>query len=569
MEYVVLIGIVVLLLLIIFGIGIWQESRDKKKYMEHLRKCYGKERSYEYPSGRFEKIPMFYIHNKPKSFVDDITWNDLDMDEVYKAVNFTESSVGEEYVYYMLRNMECDEEAYEKQETMISYLMENEEVRVYLQMLYHSIGKRDKYSVYDYLDYMDSVKVKNNIVHIAADICLLFAIGSCFVNAGIGVLLTVSILIFNILTYFKEKKEIEPYISSLAYVQRLLDAGKKVCSMKVDVLKQNQEAIQAVLKEFKDFSSNSMWIHMNSVNASATGGSPLDIILDYVRMLTHIDLLIFGRLFKKLKGKKDKVNDLVKGLGEIEACISIGWYRKTLPFYSIPDFNGQDICLKDACHPLISHPVPNSIQAKKGILITGSNASGKSTFLKTVAMNVILAQGIHTAYANEYKAEKMDIYSSMALRDNIVSGDSYFMVEIKSIKRILDAVGSSERKVICFVDEVLRGTNTVERIAASTHILYGLQKAKTLCFAATHDIELAMLLEEFYENYHFEETILDDDVKFSYMLCQGKAGSRNAIKLLKVLGYDKEIIQNAENMAVHFLETGKWNALGKDSCFEG
>ena len=349
-------------------------------------------------------------------------------------------------------------------------------------------------------------------------------------------------------------------------MQKLLDACKKLCSVKLDILEESQRELKENLKQFRDFSANSMWIHMGSGNMT---GSPLDIMLDYLRMVTHIDLIIFNHLFKKLQGRKEEVASLAKVLGEIEACIAIGWYRNTLPYYTTPDFSGTNLEIKDASHPLIEEAVPNSIAADGGVLITGSNASGKSTFLKTIAINVILAQGVHTVFAKEYKAEVLDVFSSMALRDNVVQGDSYFMVEIKSIKRILEKVKDSERKIICFVDEVLRGTNTVERIAASTHILMCLQKAKTICFAATHDIELARLLKDSYDNYHFEEMIEGDDVKFSYQLCEGKATSRNAIKLLKVLGYDESLVQDAENMAMHFLETGKWVVFGKDVLSEG
>ena len=330
----------------------------------------------------------------------------------------------------------------------------------------------------------------------------------------------------------------------------------------MDILEDSQKELNELLKSFKDFSVNSMWIHMGS--GMSMTGSPLDIIMDYLRMLTHVDLIIFNRLFKKLKGKKEEVSALVRVLGEIEACIAIGWYRNTLPYYATPDFSGHNIQIKDAYHPLIDNAVPNSIKADGGVLITGSNASGKSTFLKTIAINTILAQGIHTVCAKVYSAEKLDVFSSMALRDNVVQGDSYFMVEIKSIKRILETVKESKRKVICFVDEVLRGTNTVERIAASTHILMCLDKAETICFAATHDIELARLLKDTYKNYHFEEVIEGEDVKFSYLLCEGKATSRNAIKLLKVLGYDDALVKDAEIMATSFLETGKWTAYGKD-----
>ena len=108
MEYLVLLGIVVILVVIIFMVGLIQEKQQIKRYIAFLSQQYGKKREYEYPVGRLEKIPMFFKHNMPKHFVDDITWNDLNMDEIFKSINFTESSVGEEYLYFLLRNMDCE-----------------------------------------------------------------------------------------------------------------------------------------------------------------------------------------------------------------------------------------------------------------------------------------------------------------------------------------------------------------------------------------------------------------------------------------------------------------------------
>ena len=146
----------------------------------------------------------------------------------------------------------------------------------------------------------------------------------------------------------------------------------------------------------------------------------------------------------------------------------------------------------------------------------------------------------------------------MSLRDDIESGESYYIVEIKALKRILDAGRIHQGRVLCFVDEVLRGTNTVERIAASTQILMSLAGDNLTCFAATHDIELTDLLTDYYDNYHFEEDIREGDVFFNYKLLNGKATTRNAIKLLEIMGYDAGIIQKATKQAEHFVESGVW-----------
>ena len=158
-----------------------------------------------------------------------------------------------------------------------------------------------------------------------------------------------------------------------------------------------------------------------------------------------------------------------------------------------------------------------------------------------------------------YKAPVYRIYSSMALRDDLSSSNSYYIVEIKSLKRMLDAVSKDGHPVLMFVDEVLRGTNTVERIAASSEILKSVRTDKALVFAATHDVELTSLLKGRYDNYHFQEEVTDDEVIFDFKLYTGPATTRNAIKLLKTIGYDSTIINAAERSAGYFLNNGKWN----------
>lgn len=117
-------------------------------------------------------------------------------------------------------------------------------------------------------------------------------------------------------------------------------------------------------------------------------------------------------------------------------------------------------------NPLLTHPVANSLYAEGGILLTGSNASGKSTFMKNMAVNAILAQALNTSLSKRYRGVVCRIMTSMALRDNLAQGESYFVVEVKSLKRILEA-SREKTPLLCVIDEVLRGTNTTERIAAS------------------------------------------------------------------------------------------------------
>ena len=134
--------------------------------------------------------------------------------------------------------------------------------------------------------------------------------------------------------------------------------------------------------------------------------------------------------------------------------------------------------------------------------------------------------------------------TSMALRDNLMGGESYFVVEIRSLKRILDAL-TDTLPTLCVIDEILRGTNTVERIAASAALLRYVQGRNCLVMAATHDQELTHLLKN-YAQVHFREELTEQGMHFSYRLMQGPADTRNAIALLRQMGFPEQVLQEAE-----------------------
>ena len=181
------------------------------------------------------------------------------------------------------------------------------------------------------------------------------------------------------------------------------------------------------------------------------------------------------------------------------------------------------------------------------VAIVGPTGCGKSTFIKTIAVNVILAQSIHTCTAKRMHLPHAKMITSMAVRDDILSGDSYFIKEIKYLKRILDAL-SEDELVICVIDEILRGTNTQERIAASKAIMEYLAHHNCIAIVASHDKELTELEKIGYDNYHFSEEFGEADIVFDYKLQKGPANSQNAIRLLSFTGFPETIIERAENI---------------------
>lgn len=165
--------------------------------------------------------------------------------------------------------------------------------------------------------------------------------------------------------------------------------------------------------------------------------------------------------------------------------------------------------------------------------------------MKAVAINIILAQTINTVTADKFSYQPGLVYTSMANADDVLSGDSYFMAELKSIRRLFDIKTMSP--VYCFIDEIFKGTNTTERIAASESVLSYLNaQPKYKIVAATHDIELSELLQPDYRNYHFNESIEHNEIYFDYKIKSGKANTRNAIELLRITHFPDKIYKRAK-----------------------
>lgn len=544
-------------IILFFLLFIYQARQGKKKTLEKIRTSFGKRGEKKYYHEEFENIShCFYFHQNGENEIDDITWNDLNMDEVYKNMDTTHSSLGQEVLYELLRKTAAGKEELLERDRLMKYFTGHEKERVSLSYIYSGFGFLKKLSVADYIEYLEECPKKSVFPHIGLMLLFIAALAYCLgVNAVTGCWLVIGVAAVNIVTYFRFKADIENYFLCIKQVFSMCACAKKVRSLKIPDIDEYNRELEELLGCFSGA------LRFSFIMSTGRGGI-VEFFLDYVRMLTHLDIVKFYRTVDMLKSKKEQVWRMYFILGYLDAMTAAASYRACLPYWSEPELLDPGPLLYQAeglYHPLIDTPVANSIHTGSSVLITGSNASGKSTFLRAAGINALLAQTLYTSTAARYKANRFRIYSSMALKDNLMGSESYYMVEIKSLKRIMDAAEIKEAfPVLCFIDEVLRGTNTIERIAASSQILKRLAVTRTLCFAATHDIELTNILERYFTNYHFSEEITEDDVKFNYKLAAGRATSRNAIKLLGLLGYKKELLDQAAGAAKHFEESGIW-----------
>lgn len=552
------VALIVGLIIIVIYVAIDSKRKNEQKLVKRLKDEWGRPGNRDFSQENYENISHYFIDTSDnEKDVDDITWNDLNMDDVFKTINTTNSSIGQEYLYKMLRTPIQEDEKLKKLDKLANFFSSHEKERLQIQKKFASFGFVKSISLSDYIGLVTDLKSNSNMVHY---ILLLLEIASfvvCFaVNPTIGIGLIVLSVALEIGSYYKYKAKVERYFICVRQITGMVDLAKKIANDDIKELEEYNQKLSNISDNFSKITGNSWLLAKGNVSDSL-----MEVLLEYIRMLTHVDIIKFNNVIRQLNRKENDARELMDVLGFIETSIAVASFRQMLEFYCIPEFDEsgrKSIDVQEVYHPLINKPVANSIKTNKNILLTGSNASGKSTFLRTIAINALLSQTIYTSVSKKYKAPKFRIFSSMSLKDDLNSSNSYYIVEIKALKRILDTIELQGHPVLCFVDEVLRGTNTVERIAASSEILRYICEKNALCFAATHDIELTSILKQYYENYHFQEEVTDNDVQFNFKLFKGPATTRNAIKLLKIIGYDKQIVSCAEKNAAYFIENGSW-----------
>ncbi len=556
---------IVVFLFLAFLIGKRNEKQARAELEDNLKKAYGKlpEAMPSYggqtaPKRDMNTVAKYYRSHEADFSLDDITWHDLEMDKVYGRLRYTLSDAGDEVLYNLLRSPKLQDD-FDSFEDMTSYFESSETARIQAGSALAKLRMKYDFSIYDYLQHLESAKTFSKRKHLLPDILALLALLGCFISFEPFFLVLLALLVFNLVTYFGEKAKADPYLATFSYCLKLIKGMEELQTLP-------DAKMQAALAPYKeDMEALESFRKGNGIllGGNQGSGNPLDILLDYVRMLTHMDLIKFSGMLEELRGHRDAMDHIITGIGMLDAELATSYFRASLKNgYCLPEFEKQstaetELELEDLVHPCMTDPVPNSIKTGENVLLTGSNASGKSTFLRSVGIAAVLGQSIHTVPAKKYRGPMFRMYSSMAISDNLSGGDSYYMAEIKSLKRILDAAEGGDA-ILCLIDEVLRGTNTVERIAASSQILKSLCDKKIRCFAATHDLELTEILKGVYANYHFEGTVLEGDVRFDYRLKEGKAESRNAIALLGILGYDPSVVEKSSKMAENFLRSGLW-----------
>lgn len=532
---------IVFFVVAILGILFWEKKQWKGDDLADLKKS---PEDFWIRKRNFISIKKLFVKNlnyeDDRHYIDDQTWSDLEMDKVFKKLDMTLSTPGEQRLYELLRYPEMDEKLLLHRNEIIEFLQNNSETREQIREILAKMGRQNSGEILDLLYSKEKIDFNKKKLY---DMFSILAIGSAISIAFLGmqgVFMLIMISMVNMYLHNNLNKEIQGSVKAITYLSDIAKASSKLCNMEEGVL----DEYRKVLKE------NVAVADVILKNSSMIGRiEGLDFIGDYINSVFLIQGRAYFKIMSNISDSLEEIKSIYSVLGEIDAFISVAMYRNNSKIFTVPEFHkgSKSIVFVNGLNPLIIDGVPNPIHmGPKGIILTGSNMSGKSTYLRTVGVNALMAQTIATVIAEEYKGDFFKIMTSISPKDDIEQGKSYYLGEAEAVRRILMSV-EEDTPVLCIIDEIFRGTNPIERVSASAEILNYLMEHNAIALVATHDLELTDIVKKYYNPYYFSELVSEKEgLDFDYTIKEGVSNTRNAIKLLKYLGYPDSIIINAE-----------------------
>lgn len=488
-------------------------------------------------SESYHETFKFYFDNVKESNdetgIDDITWNDLNMKKIFNNINYAFTSIGEEMLYFRLK---ATYKQHTIDEKMIAKISSDSQYRVKLSMILAALGKAPYTNSSKYM-FKNPDKKINKLIFLLS---ILPLVGLCLLGISLpaGLSLFFASALVNSFLFYMNRTKNEAEFESLFYCLHIILTSRKIAKLNKDT---------AFLKKTSNL-KNAPFISVLLLKDDTTGTNIILHILTIVKAIFLLEHLIFHYIIRILLNNRNVYEIAWKKTAELDFFYSVALWRKTLPYYCVPTFNSENsFAIHEAYHPLVKNPIGNDFSFHTNSLLTGSNASGKSTFMKTIALNIVFSQALNTSTSKQINLTRGLVYSTMAMADDIEKGQSYFLSEIMALKRIFDTVKTDKQIfVYLFIDEIFKGTNTVERIAAAKSVLNYLNDCQqTRVMAATHDIELTEMLAGTFMNYHFREYINNDEIYFDYLIKEGAAYTRNAIELLRITGFPKKVYDDA------------------------
>ncbi|NLA27663.1 MAG: MutS family DNA mismatch repair protein [Firmicutes bacterium] len=527
--------------LLIIGAAAAHLWHKKLKTQHFLRNSWGKEVRRDRDFSEIGSLYELTAAGAPGD-IDSQTWGDLDMDQVYHKLDRTLTNPGEAVLYDILRRPLKDGEMLLERARMLRFFQHDTAVREKLRLTLYRLGKQDLNNITTLL--WGELPARNPLRPLFTVLALasLFSLAAPFLWGARALFIIAALFSLDMWVHYRVRRGFIYNLPAISYLGALLRRAPQIASLGIPGGEKYKEQLRDAAGASRKILRQTRFL------TSKVATSDVDFLLEYMKVFFLLEVRGFYAALREIEKQRTNLQSIYLRVGELDAFQSIASFRSELEDYSEPEFvpGGSYLNVKEARHPLLDKAVPNTIELKdQGVLITGSNMSGKSTFLKTIGVNALLAQSICTCLAQSYVSCFFKIGASLGKSDSLAEGKSLYYMEAERLLTLVNAAGDSAFPSLCLIDEVLSGTNYIERIAAAEAILSYLAAKNALVIVATHDLDLAQKLKDAYRCYHFTDHVGREGLYFDYILKEGLTTTRNAIKLLEQMEYPEEIVTEA------------------------
>ena len=491
--------------------------------------------------------------------LDDRTWQDLNLDDVFAALDRTESTLGQHALYHRLRTAPVADHL-EAFELLVSRLTADAPARERAQLALSRLQDSHGYDLW-WLAGKDAVEIRAwwyaLFPLLAASTLVLAVLAPFWAPALPGLVVAV---VMNVVVRYLTDSRIGAVAGAFRQLAPVISTGQSLRFLTAADVQPLIGPLQSDTQRLGRLKTIARWIAGDPLMLPERSGSSgllvndvVTVFYEYLNLLFLLDAngVCFGA--GQLRTHGAAFLRVAAAIGEVDAALSVASVRAGRADWTRPSFSapGAPAEWREVRHPLIEDAVPNAIALPlaHGALITGSNMSGKSTFVRTIGVTTVMAQTLNTCLATKYEAPILRVRSSIGRSDDLLTGTSYYVAEVEALLDLVNASADTASHLF-LLDELFRGTNAVERIAAAqavlTELVSGANGPKPhLVIAATHDAELVDLLADVYDVHHFGDEVNLDGLVFDHRLQPGPATTRNAIALLRLHGAPETLITRA------------------------
>ncbi len=544
--------IFIAIFLLVLGIILLIRNRQKEAQLKRARESWGKPKSSYLNWSEITSFKDSFFYESAQDSIDSQTSGDLDLRNLFEQFNHTQSKIGEQTLWKNLHFPKSELSELEQLDELVESFRKDEKLRLPFQLELQKLNNSKDYYFPQLFfgETMDSPKW-TSFVWIWQIFTLFCFVGSFFVPQLS--LLLVLVLASNMILHFVNKQRVQRYVQAFQRLPVLLRVAKKLGkNLPESSISNSKNNLEIDLQKLRNLKFRLLILSGNSGQQA----DPLGIIWfvsEIIKSLSLVEISAFRKLLLGIRKHQKPIRNIFEFVGNLDFALSVASLRNSRTDWGKPQLTPtekatqSELKFENLRHPLIENCVGNSLEiAEKGILITGSNMSGKSTFLRTIGLNAVLAQTIFTVFADSYQAPFLKICSSMRIADDLSESASYYMNEILSIKKLLGTANSNQNPCLFLIDELFKGTNTPKRVSSATAVLKYLSGKNHFPLVATHDVEICHWLNQQYKTFHFQEDVDSDGLKFDYQIKTGLPSQTNAIKLLEFVEFPREVVEEAK-----------------------